>query len=228
MPRLRCRIPRLPLFLARPRAAACAAMAAALLALAAATAAPEEALAVEQVVEADFNAQSYGTVPQDQPVEVRIYKTTGGVDDLERRVRDALRMRGWQVVENGGALAFSLEVTGDDPIEPLPDPGVLALEGFRGSGDSTDRLYSRLKLYSTTESSVLTGRQSRDRPAAGGGTRIQADVTDLASGRRLWQGWVVVDPAGRPPERAAEKLLPMLVGAIGQTVRDESRLVEFK
>lgn len=185
------------------------------------------AVAVEQIVEAEFNAQSYGTVPQDQPVEVRIYKTTGGIDDLERQVTDALQARDWQVVEDGGALAFSLEVTGDDPIPQPPEPGVLAVEGFQGSGDTTDRVYSRLKLYSTTESSVLTGTQAPDRIATGGGTRVQADVTDLTTGRRLWEGWIVLDPAGRPPELAAQKLLPMLVDAVGETARREGRLVEF-
>lgn len=201
--------------------------AAALAGLLAVAAPVPAALAVEQTVEADFNAQSFAPVPPGQPVEVRIYKTTGGVEDLERRVAEIVRARGWTVVEDGGALAFSLEVTGDDPIAPLPEDGVLAVEGFQSSGDSDERIYSRLKLYSTTRSSVLTGTQSPDRLAHGGGTRLQLDVTDLSNGQRLWQGWAVLDPAGRPPEVAAEKLLPMMMDAVGQTVRGESRLVEF-
>lgn len=191
-------------------------------------AAPVPAAAVEQTVEAALNAQSYTAVPR-APVEVRLYTRTGEVTDLRAQATRALEAAGWQVVDTGGALAFSLELTGDDPIARRGEPGVLAVEGFRGSsGASTDRLYARLKLYSTTESSVLTGRQSPDDRAVGGGTRIQADVTDLSDGRRLWQGWVMVDAAGRPPEAAAEKMLPLLIDSIGETVRDESRMVEFE
>ncbi|SOD89745.1 hypothetical protein [Caenispirillum bisanense] len=193
-----------------------------------AAAAPLPAAAIEQTVDAELNAQSYAAVPR-APVEVRLYTRTGEVEDLRARATRALEAAGWRVVETGGTLAFSLELAGDDPIVQRGEPGVLAVEGFRGSsGASTDRLYARLKLYSTTESSVLTGQQAPDRRDAGGGTRIQADVTSLTDGRRLWQGWVMVDAAGRAPEVAAEKLLPLLVESIGDTVRGESRKVEFE
>lgn len=201
------------------------ALPAALLALALAAA---PAVAVEPETEAVFNAQPLvDSVPRGGPVEVRVYTQSGNVDALTADAVAALRSAGWTVVEDGAATAFNLEVVGDDPLRPLPEPGVLALEGFQGSGSSDDRFYGRLKLFSTTQSSVLTGTQRPERRSTGGGVRVQADLTDLSDGRRLWQGWVVLDPAGRPPEAAANVVVPALVEMIGQQVREESRLVNL-
>ncbi|GAA0596996.1 hypothetical protein [Caenispirillum bisanense] len=200
--------------------------AAALVAAGIALASPAALTAAEQAsVTAAVSAQGFAAVPPGQPVEIRIYQASGDDGAVRAATARALAAQGWQVVESGGRIAFSVEVTGDEPLAPEPRSGMLALDGTRGSGESTDRLDARLRLFSTSESSVLTGRQL---PAAGSGgaqTRVQADVTDLASGRRLWQGWADVSLAGQTPERVAASLVPLLVEAVGETVRNEARTV---
>ena len=199
-------------------------MAAAVLAAGLAIAAPLAA-AEPSAVTAALNAQSFASVPAGQPVEVRLYQASGDDSAVRSAVIRALAAHGWPVVERGCAIAFSIEITGDESLEPPPRSGMLALEGSRGSGESTDHLDARLRLFSTSESSVLTGRQL---PAAGTGgthTRVQADVTDLTTGRRLWQGWADLTLAGQSPDRAAAAVVPLLVEAVGQTLRGETRAV---
>lgn len=157
---------------------------------------------------------SFHALPADLAVQVRPLDNSRENMDLKPRFDAALQKRAVSVQQGAGlVLNFDTEV---QPMLRLGTGGTL------GEARVTERdSQVRINLWSTTQDSVLQGRQGAPGHAA---VRYVITVTldDSRSGQRLWQGEARYAGSDRDQNQAFAAMVPLLVAELGKTVRARS------
>jgi hypothetical protein len=154
-----------------------------------------------------------------RPVEPLAEVTVRPLDDskesleIKRRFDAALRQSGYKVSDYTADTELSFETA---VIEGRFSDGGRNIGRFEGSSDRGVNF--QLNLWSSTEDSVLGGRQKRDSRQANV-FHMNAVLRDRASGRILWQADAFCEMLTPDTGRIAASMIPPLVESIGQTVK---------
>ncbi|SDH28615.1 hypothetical protein [Roseospirillum parvum] len=199
-----------------------AALLAAPLALSAGPAPAQDALTSDVTL----SAMAFQPVPQGAPIAVRLYDDSQAGLALKQAFEQQLKLSGYRVVPDDGqaTLVLAFEVTDSGNAAPEENDGMLRLQGRAGGGYDDGQLRADLNLFSSSDSSVFGGRprDGKPTPVPDSSMRFEVGVTDLANGRRLWQGWANAATHGRNPTELARQLVRPMVAKIGQTVHAET------
>ncbi|MGF1609767.1 MAG: hypothetical protein ACFCUQ_10250 [Kiloniellales bacterium] len=187
-----------------------------------------EAVQFAQAGQGRVSSVLFHDLPPGFPVEVISFDDTEADLEIRGRFEEELQKAGHLVA--GGApleLSFTAEVMQGDLATRQPSLGRIGGgsehdKGNRGSDTGVD---VELNVWSSTQDSVLGGRQSR---GGGGGARyhMTAQLRDRESGRVLWQGDAYCEMQGSDRLRLARSMVRPLVGAYGRSVKDEPFTIE--
>lgn len=171
------------------------------------------------------NAMPLGPLDLSQPIALRLMDDSPANRAMADRLATALTAAGRTLVAAESAAALILEVDTAAtlaPQRPNPDSGALGISGQAGTGDDEDSVAVRLRVFSTTQVSVLGGDRDAPKPPLGApDLRLDAGLTDRATGRRLWQGWATITAPDLDQTTRALLLARPLAGALGQTMRGQ-------
>ena len=161
------------------------------------------------------SASSYAAIPLGVPVMVRPLDDSPDQLRIKENIASALSRRQWRVQESPAPIAFNFETEiqqiGRRPSEP---------SFGRASGSSSRETEVIVNMYSTTQDSIITGRQAEVRGSLRYVLTMTAD--DQRSGRRLWQGEASYVGSAGDDQAVLRALIPMLIDMLGQTVRQRS------
>lgn len=176
---------------------------------------PPPATAAADPQAASINAVAFSPLPSDTPIHVRALDNSEAALELKAEFETALRATGRSTTAEAGGL-------------------VLTLNSGRELGDRTNRerneireqrrqLENRVReryavsLFDSDRDRAPRAR--RPRGVTPTRYRLEATLDDRVSGRVLWRGWAVA-PLHRGAERdLIEAMIPVLAGALGQTIR---------
>jgi hypothetical protein len=169
-----------------------------------------------------MNAFACGTLPSPLRVDVQM------LDNAERYVRfrkqfvEALRARGGAAVE-GAETILTLDVRTEREFQRRSGGELLELRAGQENKDigAEGDVFFRGNIWSSTSDSVLGGRKRDLGRLSLNQLQVTATVNDRANGRCLWQGEILHNLQGEDPDAAAARILPILAGAIGKTVRNQ-------
>jgi hypothetical protein len=153
--------------------------------------------------------------PVDPLAEITVRPLDDGKESLEikRRFDGALQQSGYKVSDYTADTELSFETA---VIEGRFSDGGRNMGRFEGSSDRGVNF--RLNLWSSTEDSVLGGRQKRDGRQANV-FHMNAVLRDRSSGAILWQADAFCEMLTPDTGRIAASVIPPLVESIGQTVK---------
>lgn len=156
-------------------------------------------------------ASRFQTLPATLVVQVRPLDNSRENLDLKPRFDAALQQRAVSV-QAGAPLVLNFETE----VQPILRQGT---GGTLGEARVTNRdSQLRINLWSTTQDSILQGRQGSPGHSA---VRyvVTATLDDARTGQRLWQGEVRYAGGDRDQSQAFAAMVPLLVAELGNTVR---------
>ncbi|MGF1640554.1 MAG: hypothetical protein ACFCUO_06360 [Rhodospirillales bacterium] len=163
------------------------------------------------------NAVAFELVTKDIPVIVRTLDNTDENLVIKREFATALAAAGYRVVGADTRLVLSFESREEISVGPAPRP------------DTTIRLRDRESRLSTPEQrnipTIIETPRQRTQVFHPSRFRIEATLDDRTTGTRLWQGWAVADMGDGNRLALAQAMVPALVDALGQTVREQAFVV---
>lgn len=167
------------------------------------------------------HASSYAPLPGDLPVTVRPWDNSAANLRLKANFTDAMSKRGVRLTETGTPLLLNFETEVESLTTPDSGPSLGQVQGR----NHDTRV--RMNFWSTTQDSVLTGRQG-SQVANLGSVRyvLRATLDDQRSGQRLWQGQTSYEMTSGDETTTFALMVPVLVEGLGQTVRPRSFRVE--
>lgn len=153
--------------------------------------------------------------PVDPMAEVTVRPLDDSKESLEikRRFDGALRQSGYKVSDTTADTELSFETA---VIEGRFSDGGRNIGRFEGSSDRGVNF--QLNLWSSTEDSVLGGRQKRDGRRANV-FHMNVVLRDRTSGTILWQADAFCEMLIPDTGRIAASMVPPLVESIGRTVK---------
>ena len=169
-----------------------------------------------------LTAFACGVLPQPLRVDVQVMDNS----EQQLRYRDTfvarLHKSGVEVA-SGAPLLLTLDVRkvvefdrgeGGDLFELRAGP---ENEDIGREGD----LFMRGNVWSNHGNSVLGGRKRGPGQLSTDQLQVTASVNRRDNGRCLWQGEVRYNLKGDDADEAAQRIMPILAGALGKTVRDK-------
>jgi hypothetical protein len=166
------------------------------------------------------HASSYGPVPGGLATAVRPWDNSAANLRLKATFADTLSRRGVKLGEGNTPLALNFETE----VESLsvPDGGPTLGQVIARNHESR----VRMNFWSTTQDSLTQGRRGDNATLGTVRYMLRATLDDRRSGTRLWQG--EASYTGVPADETATfaAMVPVLLEAYGQTVRQRSFQVE--
>lgn len=170
-----------------------------------------------------LTATAYHAVPGGFPIEVRTFDDSAVNLDIQSRLIDALGRSGY-LVEAGAPLELSFEseviqgaVSTNRTSLGRVESSTNASTGNQGSSIGVD---VQVNVWSSTQDSVLGGRQSAGGSGKHARFHINAVLRDRENGRVLWQADALGDLLTADEGRVARAMIEPLVEAFGQSVAD--------
>lgn len=163
------------------------------------------------------HASSYAPLPSGAALAVRPWDNSAANLRLKANFTDAISKRGLRLAESGAPLSLNFETE----VESLSTPDTGPTLGQVQGRNHDTRV--RMNFWSTTQDSVLTGRQGGSSANLGSVRYVlRATLDDQRSGQRLWQGEAsyTANPADETTTFAL--MVPVLVDNLGQTVRPKA------
>ncbi len=170
-----------------------------------------------------LNAVAFANLPSGTAVTVRAFDNSNENLALKKFFEAALAAEGY-VVSPDAPLIFSFETSDDIGAYSLGGTrSVLELQGSTGSASNDEAARIRLNLFDSGRGGIFNeGRDDRTNVVTPASFRIDIAVNDSRDGRRLWQAWAVASPQGGGRAAAARAMAPIIVKALGQTVKESS------
>lgn len=186
-----------------------------------AAALPARAQEAEDKSGARLNAFACGTLPQPLRLDVQV------MDNNERHLRyrsglvSRLTRAGIEVSENAPAILM-LEVRKVVEFDRREGGELFELRAGQEDEDigREGDLYMRGNVWSNRSDSVLGGRKRDPGQLSTEQLQVTASVNRRDDGRCLWRGEVRYDLDGDDEDKAVERVMPVLAGALGKTVRN--------
>ena len=170
-----------------------------------------------------LNAIAFAKLPSGAAVSVRARDNSNENLALKKIFENALTAQGY-VVSEDAPLIFSFETS--DDIGAYSSGGqrsVLELQGSTGSAGNDEAARIRLNLFDSRRGGLFNqGGDDRTNVITPASFRIDAAINDSRGGRRIWQAWAIASPQGSGRTTAAQGMAPIIVKALGKTVKESS------
>ncbi len=162
-----------------------------------------------------LTTQALKGLPQGETITVAPYDDSDLNLKLKAEIETVLKGQEHEVAEakTGLLLLFETKVISSDQVPQGPNLG-------SAQAGTTTGVEVNVNVWSTTQDSVLGGRQDRSGP----GTNvfhINAVLRDQASGEVLWQGDAYHALVSGDTERIAMGMIPPLVEKLGESTSHE-------
>jgi hypothetical protein len=181
----------------------------------------------------NLNAVSYDPMPLSAgtALSLRLYDDSAENVALLRSFESELQKRGY-IVSNDAPLVLNIETRNEIGAWASGDrKTLLELQGRVGSGSGSsvqggygygsDEGRARLNLMDSARGGVFNeGNDNRTAIVTPSTHRLDLSIDDRRDGKHLWQGWAVAN-AGAGRGNPLQALVPIMVGAIGKTVKQE-------
>lgn len=167
-----------------------------------------------------LNAARYQPVDTEKPIHIIIFEDSDESLALAKTLEHTLQQAGYLVADEGAPLTLSFEITGGGGSVDTRDQSILRLEG-NDSSSIDERYRAHLNVFSSDSSSVLTGK-SETASSHSPTLRYQLNLSDATTGKRLWEGWATAPILPEGGQTTLDAMTPVLVGAIGHTVRNQT------
>lgn len=167
-----------------------------------------------------LHASSYAPLPADLATAVRPWDNSAANLRLKATFADTLSRRGVKLGETNAPLTLNFETE----VESLsvPDGGPTLGQVIARNHESR----VRMNFWSTTQDSLTQGRRGDNATLGTVRYVLRATLDDRRSGARLWQGEASYTGAPADETAAFAAMVPVLLEAYGQTVRQRSFQVE--
>ena len=177
-----------------------------------------------------LQAVSLQALPRDVPILVRPLDDNQRSLDLKRDFETALKDRGFGVTEESSQLVFSFEISSRlGTALDSPQRTFVEVEGNTGSGsDTTEESKAMLNLFNSHRGGVFNEGRRRFASTTTSRYRLDVDIDNKATGKRLWQAWAMADLSDVNATTAAERIVPAIVARVGETVRETFDLTAEK
>jgi hypothetical protein len=166
-----------------------------------------------------LNAVAYRPLPDGQAISVVSLDDSAEALAVKQAFEDALRERGRRVADDA-PLRLTFKVRHEiGALARGERRTILEVEKRQGTpGD--EQTQARVNLYDTGRGGMLnkgpgTGEAQRTT------LRIDVNIADRTEGRRLWQAWAKAELGQGDGTGVARRMVPALVGRLGETARQE-------
>lgn len=165
-------------------------------------------------------ASSYGPVPENTLMVVRPLDNSAANLRVKNGFAEALSRRGVKLTETGAQLALNFETE----VESLGGSGAGPSLGQIKAENEDKRI--RMNFWSTTQDSILTGRQGSGGSSGTVRYILRATIDDQRTGQRLWQSEASYTGAPSDEVSAFIGMTPVIVEGLGQSVRPKGFRLE--
>ena len=179
--------------------------------------APVPATAADGVL----SAVSYQPLPPSLRVEVRTFDDSDANLEIQQEFERALRAKG-VTISDDAPLVFNFEVS--DQLGMLSRSGdryVFSFEtsGGRGGGENTE---ARVNVFNSQSGGLLNKGAGQGRVSKPSVYRMDVNIEDRSSGKRLWEAWAEADLIAGNNRDLTRRMVPVIVQHIGGTAKSES------
>jgi len=182
---------------------------------------PGQAQQAEDAAGSRLNAFACEGLPKPLRLDVEV------MDNAEQylRLRDSFvaRLRGAGVeVSDDAAIILTLDIRNMVEFEQQGGGELFELRAGQEDEDigREGDLFMRGNVWSNRSDSVLGGRKRDPGQLSRDQLQVSANINRRSDGRCLWQGEVLHSLDGEDPVAAADRIIPILADALGETVRD--------
>lgn len=182
---------------------------------------PGQAQQAANTADSRLNAFACEGLPKPLRLAVEVMDNT----EQYLRLRDSfvarLRGAGVEVAENA-AIILTLDIRNMVEFEQRGGGELFELRAGQEDEDigRDGDLFMRGNVWSNRSDSVLGSRKRDPGQLSRDQLQVSASVNRRSDGRCLWQGEVRHSLDGEDPAGAAERIMPILADALGETVRD--------
>jgi hypothetical protein len=168
-----------------------------------------------------LNAFACETLPSPLRLSVEVMDNTEQFLRLRDSFVERLKGAGVQVAD-GTPLVLMLDVRKLVEFEQQSGGQLFELRAGQEDEDigRDGELFMRGNVWSNRSDSVLGGRKRDPGQLATDQVEVSASINSRSDGRCLWRGEVRHELNGDDTLDAAQRIVPFLAGALGQTVRD--------
>ncbi|WP_200347154.1 hypothetical protein, partial [Rhodospirillum rubrum] len=176
---------------------------------------------IPQPIHVSVNAMQLAPFDPATALSVRIMDDSPANLRLLDWVRRSLIARGYHIGGDDAPLILDIDtVASNAPARPNADRSVLGLRGQAGTGQDEDSVDVTVRLFSNRQGSVIGGDVDAPRASLGQpDLRVDAGLTERASGRRVWQGWASVTAPNLGLEDQGLVLADPLIAEFGKATR---------
>ena len=174
-----------------------------------------------QAADGMLSSVSFSEIPSDANMVVEVFDDSDESIDLLETLTSALNSAGY-VTSNNGAYLLIFEVHDEIGAYPHDQRHILSLEtrGGRAGGGQDSR--AQINVFDSNTGGLL-GQVSRSKTIGQPSIyRINVSIENRTSGRTLWQGWASAELHNTVNTELIKRMVPKIVGAIGETVRQET------
>jgi len=172
------------------------------------------ALRAQEGVSGVINAVSYHPMPKGLSILVRPLDDSTENLVIKKDLEQALTADGFTVAKDSSVIVLSFETRRELGGGPTPTRQIT--KQFVERHEQTDIVDRRYRPQ--------IGKSSPKGPSSIGASRFRLDATldDKQSGKRLWRGWTIARMYGDETNKLAKAMVPVLVGNLGETVREQT------
>lgn len=168
-----------------------------------------------------LNAVSFKQLPAQAAIAVRVMDNSDDNLVLQAEFERVLRAKGHRVAEDA-SLILTFETR--KVAGAWADEGrrtLVELHGGGGVGDEEAKV--TVNLFNSRQGGVLNkGERSGTSITTRGQLRVDVNVDERSTGKRLWQAWSTTDQGGDDDLSQNKAMVPILVENIGRTVKRQT------
>ena len=165
-----------------------------------------------------MNSVAYKVMPSDVTLDIQPFDDSDANLEIKAAMQNSLETIGIKTSDKAPYI-MSFEVR--DRLGSLSTAGnrhVLRLEsrGGRGGGEEHN---ARVNVYDSHHGGLFNKGVGDSRVSKRSIYRLEVNITDRASGKRIWDGWAEAQLMGGDSQDLTLKMVPTIVEHIGKTVR---------
>jgi hypothetical protein len=172
-----------------------------------------------------LNAAAFenSTLPPGTAVSLRLYDNSDENLQVLKTFESALQSKGY-IVSDGAPLVINIDTSKEVGAWSTGDRRTLVqLETTLDRADGTSDSRAHMSLFNSQTGGVFNpGNEDRTNIVTPSSYRLEATLDDRRDGRHLWQGWAIANAgAAGGGTGLLQAMVPIVVGALGKTVKQE-------
>lgn len=165
-----------------------------------------------------MNAVAYKELPSGLQLDIQPFDDSDANLEIEAAMRNNLEAKG---VKTSDSAPYILSFEVRDRLGSLSTAGsrhVLRLEsrGGRGGGEQHK---ARVNVYDSHHGGLFNKGVGDSRVSKRSIYRLEVNISERASGKRIWDGWAEADLTGGDSQDLTLKMVPTVIEQIGKTIR---------